>query len=129
MRLLLDTHVFIWMQSDPERLGSVLSTVRMPSTQLLVSAAVAWEVAIKAGLGKIALPEPVRSWMPERIARIGADPVAIRHEDALAVADLPLLHRDPFDRLLVCQSRTLRAPIVTADPAIEQYDVEVLQVA
>jgi len=120
VRLLLDTHAFIWLQSEPRRLGSALAIMHDPATQLVVSAVVAWEIAIKVGVGRLTLPEPVQSWMPVRMARVGAEPAPVEHEHALAVADLPLLHRDPFDRILVCQSRLLRVPIVTADAAITQ---------
>lgn len=129
MRLLLDTHAFIWLHDDPQRLGSAMAIIRDPVNELLVSAVVAWEIAIKASVGRLLLPEPVGTWLPSRMARIRAAPLAIQHEHALAVADLPPLHRDPFDRLLVCQSRLLRAPIVTADRAIIQYDVDVIEPA
>ena len=66
--------------------------------------------------------------MPATIQRLGASPLPVDHQHALAVADLPLLHRDPFDRLLVCHSQVLRVPIVTADQAVMQYDVDVLRV-
>ncbi len=128
MRLLLDTHVFLWLLTSPHRLGSVLPRVQESTTDLLVSAAVAWEIAIKTSLGRLPLPGVAADWVPAMVTRIGAVPLAVEHEHALAVADLPLLHRDPFDRILVCQSRLLRVPIVTADAAITQYDVDVLPV-
>lgn len=127
MRLLLDTHVFLWLLTTPDRLGSALRRVDDPTTELFVSAASAWEIAIKTRIGRLALPGPVTEWVPAMVGRIGASPVSVLQEHALAVADLPMLHRDPFDRLLVCQSRLLRMPIVTADPDIAQYDVDVLR--
>lgn len=129
MRLLLDTHVFLWLQTEPERLGAHLPAVEDESTDLLVSAASSWEIAIKHGLGRLELPEPPGRYVPDRLRAIDAQPVAVEHAHALAVASLPRLHRDPFDRLLVAQSQALDAPIVTADPSVAQYDVATLLVA
>ena len=95
-------------------------------TELLLSAASSWEIAIKHGLGKLALPEPPERYVPDRIRAIGATAVAVEHGHALAVASLPPLHRDPFDRLLVAQADALGAAILTADPAVAQYPAETL---
>jgi PIN domain nuclease of toxin-antitoxin system len=124
LRLLLDTHVFLWLQTEPERLGEHLGLVADGRTGLLVSAASAWEIAIKWALGRLPLPEPPDAYVPERIRLVGALAVAIEHADALAVAGLEPLHRDPFDRLLVAQAGRLRVPILTADPAVAAYPVE-----
>lgn len=121
MRLLLDTHVFLWLLAEPERLGDALPTVQDPGTELLVSAASSWEIAIKHGLGRLPLPEPPQRYVPHRIRAIGAVALAVDHEHALAVAHLPALHRDPFDRLLVAQAITLDVEILTADPAVARY--------
>ncbi len=126
MNLLLDTHVFLWLTTEPERLGRHLDLVRAPSTRRLVSAASSWEIAIKYAAGRLQLPEPPARWVPSRLRALRADAVPVEHEHALAVADLPLLHRDPFDRLLLVQSRAWNAPLVTADSQILQYDVETI---
>lgn len=123
MRLLLDTHVFLWLMSEPERLGDQLPVVADPGNDLLLSAASSWEIAIKARLGRLDLPDAPARYVPDRMRSIGADPVPIEHVHALGVADLPMLHRDPFDRMLVAQARHLRLTIVTADTQITQYDV------
>jgi PIN domain nuclease of toxin-antitoxin system len=128
VRLLLDTHAFLWLHAEPERLGSHLSTVRDHANDLLVSAASSWEIAIKHGQGRLRLPDPPEWYVPELIRRIGAQSLAIEHSHALAVAALPPLHGDPFDRLLVAQARTLDATVVTADRQIVQYEVESLLV-
>lgn len=128
MRVLLDTHVFLWLHAEPERLGPHLELLEDPSTGRLVSAAVGWEIAIKYGLGRLHLPAPASAWVPERI-RLGAmETVAIELAHVLGVADLPPHHRNPFDRLLVSQARHLGVPILTADAAFAAYDVEVLVV-
>jgi PIN domain nuclease of toxin-antitoxin system len=129
VKVLLDTHVFLWLHTDPERLGEHLPLLEDRRNELLVSAASSWEIAIKYGLGQLALPEAPERYVPERLRLIDAKPLAIEHTHALAVAGLPRLHRDPFDRLLVAQAGLLDVPIVTADPQIAQYAVRTLQVS
>lgn len=107
-------------------MGEHRQLVEDPRTELLVSAVVSWEIAIKYGLDRLPLPEPPERYVPERIRAIGATAFPIEHTHALAVAELPPLHRDPFDRLLVAQAGLLAAPILTADPAIAAYEVRTL---
>jgi len=128
MRLLLDTHVFLWLQTDPGRLGDRLSLVDDPQHDLLLSAASGWEIAIKHGLGRLALPQDPASYVPDRVRAIGARTVAIEMGHALAVTALPALHRDPFDRIIVAQARQLDATIVTADELVAQYPVRCARV-
>jgi PIN domain nuclease of toxin-antitoxin system len=128
LRALLDTHVFLWLQTEPERVGEHLDTLADPATELLVSAASSWEIAIKSALGRLALPDAPEQWMPDRIRAIGAQPIAVEHGHALAVAGLPAIHRDPFDRLLVAQATALDATLVTADAAVARYPVRTLLV-
>ncbi len=129
MRLLLDTHVFLWLQTEPERIGDHLPLVEDRTTTLLLSAASAWEIAIKYGIGRLPLPEPPERYVPTRMRAIGAEALPIEHAHALAVAVLPALHRDPFDRLLIAQAGAAGAAILTADPAVAQYPAETLLVA
>ncbi len=124
--LLLDTHVFLWLQTEPERLGAHLPLVETPSTELLLSAASAWEIAIKSGLGRLALPEPADRYVPTRLRAIGGQAVPIEHSHVLATASLPPIHRDPFDRVLVAQARALEATLITADSQLTGYPVNVL---
>jgi PIN domain nuclease of toxin-antitoxin system len=129
VRILLDTHLFLWAQTEPKRLAKQLPVVEDLRNTLLVSAASSWEVAIKYAIGKLPLPELPARYMPERIRAIGAETLPIEHTHALAVAELPPLHSDPFDRLLIAQAKALDVPIVTADPVIAQYPVRTLLVA
>lgn len=129
MRVLLDTHVFLWLNAEPERLGEHLSLVEDHRSELLFSAASSWEIAIKYGLGRLPLPEPPDRYVPSRIRAVGARALAIEHTHALAVAALPPLHRDPFDRLLIAQASLLDVPILTADPLVAEYPVNTLMVA
>lgn len=128
MRLLLDTQVFLWLNAEPERLGDVLTELKDPRNRLVVSAASSWEIAIKHARGRLPLPELVERYVPDLIRRIGADALPIEHAHTLSVASLPPLHRDPFDRLLVAQARSIGATLVTADERIAKYSIETLMV-
>ena len=123
MNLLLDTHVFLWLQSSPERLGDHLAVVEDRSNDLTVSAASAWEIAIKYEIGRLSLPEAPSRYVPGRIRAIGARALPVEHSHALAVASLPALHRDPFDRLLVAQAQLEDMTILTVDRAVARYAV------
>jgi PIN domain nuclease of toxin-antitoxin system len=109
--------------------GEHLGLVEDRRNVLLVSAASSWEIAIKYGLGRLPLPEPPEHYVPERLRIIGAEALAIEHTHSLAVAALPPLHRDPFDRLLVAQAGLLDVPILTADPQVAQYPVATLLIS
>jgi PIN domain nuclease of toxin-antitoxin system len=128
LKLLLDTHVFLWLQTEPERLGKHLAQVEDPRAELIVSAVVSWEIAIKYRLGHLDLPETPDRYVPARLRAIGATALAIEHTHALAVSTLPPLHRDPFDRLLVAQSKLLGVPILTADPELARYPIQTLTI-
>jgi PIN domain nuclease of toxin-antitoxin system len=128
VKLLLDTHVFLWLLTEPERLGEHLRTVENPANGMLLSAASSWEIAIKVRLGRLELPDDPTRYVPDRMRAIGAEPLAVEHAHALEVAALPPLHRDPFDRLLVAQARHLGLTILTADAAVARYDVRTMLV-
>jgi PIN domain nuclease of toxin-antitoxin system len=125
-RILLDTHLFLWMHTDPARLGSLRTMIEHESTELFLSPASSWEIAIKWGLGKLALPEAPETYVPSRMLAAQVQSLAITHTHTLAVAGLPDHHRDPFGRLLIAQSRTESIPLATVDPLIGLYDVELL---
>jgi PIN domain nuclease of toxin-antitoxin system len=127
MRLLLDTQVWLWMHLQPDRLRPEVRDMLVdPGSTLLLSAASSWEIAIKYSLGKLPLPEPPHEYVPARMHRDGVDGLPVSHGHALHVATLPRHHGDPFDRLLVAQSRLEDVPIVTADPLVVRYDVAVV---
>jgi PIN domain nuclease of toxin-antitoxin system len=126
MKVLLDTHVFLWLQTEPERLGPYRPLVEDVRNERLVSAVSSWEVAIKWAIGRLPLPEPPARWFPGRMRAIGATPVPVEHAHTLAVAGLPRHHGDPFDRLLVAQAQQLDVPLLSADKVFGLYDVELL---
>jgi PIN domain nuclease of toxin-antitoxin system len=126
-RYLLDTHVWLWMQADPDRLGGkTREIVEDSANQLLLSAASAWEIAIKYRLGKLPLPEAPSAYIPDRMRRSGTTPLPVEHAHALRTAELPDHHKDPFDRLLIAQAQLLDVPIITIDEHIPAYDVRVI---
>jgi PIN domain nuclease of toxin-antitoxin system len=126
MRLLLDTHIFLWLHTEPERLGEHLSLVEDQRNELLLSAASSWEIAIKYALGRLPLPESPDRYVPERMRAIDARGLPVEHAHALAVAALPSLHGDPFDRLLAAQAGLLDLSILTADTKLAEYPVHTL---
>lgn len=128
MKLLLDTNVFIWLMTNPARVRRQADVLGDPANDLLVSAVCAWEIAIKNALGRFPLPEAPESYVPGGVRYLGATPVAISHQQALGVAALPLLHGDPFDRLLVAQALQLGATLVTGDAKLAGYPCEMLLV-
>lgn len=126
-RYLVDTHVWLWMQSDPDRLhNESLAIIQEVSNSLLFSAASAWEIAIKHRLGKLRLPEAPALYVPDRMRRSGTSPLPVEPAHALRTAELPDHHRDPFDRLLVAQAQLLDLTIITADEQFSAYDVAVV---
>lgn len=123
MRLLLDTHAALWWLADDERLGRTAAAhLADASNQVLLSAVVVLEVAIKRSLGKLDTPDGFATALLEA----GALPLAIGIEHAVAVEALPWHHRDPFDRLLVAQADVEQAVIVSADAALPPYGVAVV---
>ncbi|GAC1354981.1 MAG: type II toxin-antitoxin system VapC family toxin [Acidimicrobiales bacterium] len=126
-RYLIDTHVWLWMQTDPTRIApEALQLIEDCANELLLSAASSWEISIKYRLGKLALPKPPAAYVPDRMRRSATLPLPVEHDHALRVAELPEHHRDPFDRLLVAQAQALGIPIVTADDQFAPYEVELV---
>lgn len=127
MRILLDTQCWLWMAAAPERLSRrARRIVEDSDNELLLSAASAWEIAIKHALGKLLLPEPPELYVPSRMIALRTVPLAIEHAHALRVATLPSHHRDPFDRLLVAHALVDRLPVMTADAVFKRYGVNVI---
>ena len=127
MKALLDTHTFLWWNmDDPQLSPAAQGFIADGGNELFFSAASAWEIAIKASRGKLVLPEPPEKYVAARLAlhRIQSLPIQLSH--ALRVYELPELHRDPFDRLLIVQSQMEDLPILTADENIRRYEVQTI---
>lgn len=127
MKLLLDTHVWLWLQTTPERIRpDTLARLGNSDNVLLLSAASAWEIAIKFALGKLPLPMPPAQYVPQRMEQSGTTGLSVQPVHALRVASLPDHHRDPFDRLLVAQAQIEGITLVTLDEQITRYEVPTL---
>jgi len=128
MRILLDTHCWLWMQVSPEKLSAATrALLSSATTELYLSAASSWEIAIKWSLGKLPLPEPPVHYVPGRMARQGGKGLPVLHHHTLHMANLPIHHRDPFDRLLIAQAQVEKLHLLTADGQLAAYqDVEIL---
>ena len=123
MLLLLDTHAFLWWLNDSNELGvRARETITSGDNLVFVSAATAWEVAVKRASGKLDAPGDIASW----IADNHFTPLSIEVEHAVDAAELPPYHRDPFDRILVAQARRIGLTLVTSDEQISAYDVALL---
>ena len=127
MKALLDTHVFVWWIMDDPRLSTrATELISSDSAELLFSAASAWEIAVKAALGKLELDGDLGRFVPEQLETNHIQVLPIQLDHALKVASLPLHHRDPFDRLLVAQCQVEGIPLITGDEQIGWYDLEVI---
>lgn len=127
MRLLLDTHIFLWYISGDLRLStSFRDHIDDPNNEVFLSVGSFWEVVIKYELGKLALPQSPDSYIPAQRRLHKIDTLPFEESDAQLLAGLPHHHRDPFDRMLVCQALAKGLTIVTVDPEIRRYSVRVL---
>lgn len=130
MKLLLDTHVWLWSLTDPERLNEGAKTLVIdPSVEVFLSAASAWEIAIKAALGLLPLPEPAAQYVPRRMTDQGIAELPIAFAHALRVESLPGHHKDPFDRLIVAQAQLENCAVLSADQKLRAYDIRYIHAA
>ena len=122
MRLLLDTHVVLWQLSGSRRLGPKASAAIAQAAELRFSVVSYAEIGIKAAVGKLTVPDDLH----EHIMRTGVGVLTLTSDHGLAVAELPMHHRDPFDRLLIAQARSEALTVVTADSRFACYDVTMI---
>jgi PIN domain nuclease of toxin-antitoxin system len=122
--LLLDTHTFLWFcQDDPLLSAKAKTMIEDAGNRKLLSVGSCWEIAIKAGLGKLKLGEPSATYIPAALSRTGIELLPISLAHATAMESLPFHHRDPFDRLLAVQAALEAIPIVSVDVALDAYGV------
>ncbi len=126
-RILLDTHVWLWMNGEPERLSSTARDLLSDADNVLfLSAASVWEIAIKVASRKLVLPEPPERYITDRLFKNQVTSLPIHHGHALHAAALPEHHRDPFDRMLVAQAQLEGLQLMTVDKKVARYDVDIL---
>ncbi len=127
MRYLLDTHTFIWLASAPEALSeNVRLLAEEPENELLLSAASGWETALLYKLGRIELAAEPSRFIPDVIHNLALTPVNINFDTAISAATLPLIHRDPFDRLLVATALKKKIPLLSRDSILTKYGITVI---
>ena len=127
MKLLLDTHVFLWyISADPQLPTPFRDAIRDPGNEVYLSVVSVWEAVIKNSLGRLPLPEDPAKYLPRQreahqVAPLPLDESALEH-----LSSLPPLHRDPFDRILVAQAIQHKLSLVTVDDAVRAYPVPIL---
>jgi PIN domain nuclease of toxin-antitoxin system len=124
MKLLLDTHTFLWFLDDSPQLSPKGKAFLEADNALLLSIASLWEIAIKLRLGKLTVGVPIEVLMTQQLTHNDIDLLPITVASLIVVSTLPLHHRDPFDRLLIAQAMVDQLPIVSADPAFDAYPVQ-----
>ncbi len=124
MKLLLDTHIFLWFISGDDRLpNNIQQGIRNTDNEVYLSVVSLWEVIIKHQLGKLPLPEPPERYLPIQRERHQIANLSLDEASVSQLAGLPLIHRDPFDRMLICQALEHDLTVVTADDLIRAYSV------
>ena len=127
MRLLLDTHTFLWFIAGDERLsGPAREAIADIKNEVLLSIASLWEIAIKLSLGKLELEGPFDALIPQLLADNAVKILPIELEHLFVLAELPFHHRDPFDRLIIAQGLAENIPILSADGAFREYPVRII---
>ena len=127
MKILLDTHIFLWFISGDSRLSAdIRDAIRDTDNEVYLSVVSVWESIIKYQLGKLPLPEPPETYLPRQRDLHQIVSLAVDENSVAQLAQLPPLHRDPFDRMLICQALQNGLAIATVDAAIRAYSVSLL---
>ncbi len=128
LRVLLDTNVFLWAIQEPEILNEAArEAIADPNTEVFVSSAVAWEIAIKHAKGHLPLPLAPLIYVPSRTKALGFIDLPITQEHALAISLLPAIHADLFDRIMIAQAQVEGLAFVTRDARVTAYPVKTIQ--
>jgi PIN domain nuclease of toxin-antitoxin system len=127
MKLLLDTCTFLWIALEPKEFSKTATTVYTdPANSCYLSTVSAWEIGVQYLLGRINLAQPPTIFVPAERANHRIAELALTEQSALRVFQLPSIHKDPFDRMLVCQAMVENMILLTPDPMIQQYPVSML---
>ncbi len=126
MKYLLDTHIFLWWIVDQPKLSAAVKhVIAAPDNEMYVSAASTWEMIIKSAIGKLSLPPLPAEFIRNQLHINRMLPLAITIEHSLALATLPMIHKDPFDRMLIAQTISEGMVLITDDPVIKDYQVDI----
>lgn len=127
MKILLDTHIFLWFISGDTKLSTdVQDSIRDPNNEIYLSVISVWEATVKYQLGKLPLPEPPETYLPRQRDLHQIASLSLDESSVIQLSKLPLLHRDPFDRMLICQALQNGLTIATVDTAVRAYSVSVI---
>jgi len=127
MKLLLDTCAFLWLVTDDEALSPESRNLFSdPINDVFLSAISGWEIMLKHSLGKLPLPTPLEQFLSTQRTRHHIEPLPLREEATVHLPKLPALHKDPFDRMLICQAIQHELTILTPDPLITQYAIRAI---
>ena len=121
--VLLDSHAFLWALDDNDQLGANVRAALQSGREACLSSATVWELGIKAEIGRLSLPVPLRELVRRAVVDGGVRVLDVTPEHALRASELPMLHKDPFDRMLIAQAMTERLTLATRDGRIEGYGV------
>ena len=128
MKILLDTHIFLWALLNRGKLTeNVVEILENTENELFFSVASSWEIAIKWAKGNLILPSEPKIFVPKAISEVGLKTLSITNKDVLSVADLPPIHKDPFDRLLITQANLNNLSILSNDHIFSDYDVNLIK--
>jgi PIN domain nuclease of toxin-antitoxin system len=127
MKILLDTCTFLWIVTGASKLSEAAKEgFENPENEVFLSSVSTWEIAVKSALGRLSLPEPPAAYVPRQRRNHGIDELPLEEEASLHLIRLPPLHRDPFDRMLVCQAIVGGMVVLTPDESLTQYPVRSL---
>ena len=126
MKILIDTHIFLWFINNDLQLSLTTKTLLESDVELSLSTASLWEIAIKVSTGKMTLPKPFEIFIPEQLQQNVITVLPIATDHLTYITTLPFHHRDPFDRILIAQSIGNSLTIITRDPLFEPYSIRVM---
>ena len=128
MKFLIDTHCWLWWNQNSKELSKKYFSILEDSTNTIyLSAVISWEIAIKYSLGKLQLPSPPSTYIPERIKEGSFTPLSISHSHTINIPNIGDHHKDPFDRLLISQSQVEDIPLLSQDQVFTRYDVNIIE--
>jgi PIN domain nuclease of toxin-antitoxin system len=125
MKVLIDTHVLLWGLQDEPKLSDRVRTL-LPKAEVWISVASLWEIIAKVQVGKLKLPTPVRDYITLKLRENGVSVLPLTFDHVRRLEELPLHHRDPFDRILIAQSLEENLPLITADALFKNYAVRLI---